>query len=352
MNDNDIINYCFVDKKKKICNHIVKNKITNMDKDMIEYLNLRFKDSESLNESIYRIKLNIEIRPVCQICGNKVKYIGKGLFKKCCSCSCAGKLSIKNLYEKYGIKSSLLLEENKEKSKSTLLKKYGVDNISKNKDIKLKKKQTFINHFGYENNFCNEDILNKAIKNSKTQEAITKKHKTNQIKYGYDEYLCINKGKKLTETHKENISKAVSSKEFQNKRNNTLNINHTWNTSKYEELVYNELLIYTKDNDIIRQYKSNEYPFKCDFYIKSLNIYIEVQCSQFHHFHQFDINNILDLNELNRLKLKDKPQYNSIIKIWTEIDPYKRKIAKENNLKYVEIWPDDNIPEKIKRIFN
>ena len=351
MNDNDIINYCFIDKNGKLCNHIVKNKLINMNTDMINYLNSRFKDSESLNESVYRIKLNIENRPVCQICGNKVKYLRKGKFGKCCCNSCVGKLSIKNTYEKYGVKSSLLLDENKEKTKLTLIKKYGVDNISKNELIKLQKKQTFIKNFGYENNFCNKDILNKAIKNSITKEARNKRHVTNNIKYGCDEYLSTTKGKTLSEEHKKKISIAVSSEEFQNKRNNTLNKNHSWNISKYEESTYNELLKYTNSNDIIRQYKSKLYPFNCDFYIKSINTYIEVQCSHFHHFHPFDMHNENDINELNKLKQNNKPQYKAIINVWTEKDPYKRMIAKENNLNYIEIWPNDNIKEIIKNLF-
>ena len=40
-----------------------------------EYLLNRFVDSDSLQETINRIKYHIEIRPVCKVCGNRVKYI-------------------------------------------------------------------------------------------------------------------------------------------------------------------------------------------------------------------------------------------------------------------------------------
>lgn len=43
------------------------------------------------------------------------------------------------------------------------------------------------------------------------------------------------------------------------------------------------------------------------------------------------ISNIKNNNKLNNL-------YYSTIVTWTQYDPLKRKIAKENNLKYIEFW--------------
>ncbi len=46
-----------------------KYKNFDIDDDICRYLKNRFKDSESLKETLYRIKNNIEIRPVCKTCG-------------------------------------------------------------------------------------------------------------------------------------------------------------------------------------------------------------------------------------------------------------------------------------------
>ena len=59
------------------------------------------------------------------------------------------------------------------------------------------------------------------------------------------------------------------------KRNATLRKNNSYNKSKSEEKIYNLLLTKFNKSDIIRQYKSDLYPFACDFYIKSLDLYIE-----------------------------------------------------------------------------
>ena len=56
-------------KEKKNCGHLSK--------DEIAYVNNRYNDSSSIAETIYRIKHNIEIRPVCPICGGYLKFNGK-----------------------------------------------------------------------------------------------------------------------------------------------------------------------------------------------------------------------------------------------------------------------------------
>jgi hypothetical protein len=65
--------------------------------------------------------------------------------------------------------------------------------------------------------------------------------------------------------------------------------NNTFHTSKPEDETYKILL--GKWADVVRQYKSKEYPFACDFYIPSLDLYIECQYSWTHGDHPFDENN-------------------------------------------------------------
>ena len=65
---------------------------------------------------------------------------------------------------------------------------------------------------------------------------------------------------------------------------------HTLNTSKVEQL-FREYLDNNFTNDFEYNYKSELYPFNCDFYIKSLDLYIEIQGSWTHGDHPFDKNN-------------------------------------------------------------
>ena len=50
-------------------------------------------------------------------------------------------------------------------------------------------------------------------------------------------------------------------------------------------------------------------------------------------------------------KTKYKTQYKMTIKVWTESDPYKRQIAKEHNLNWVEVFSID-IKEVISSFIN
>ena len=65
--------------------------------------------------------------------------------------------------------------------------------------------------------------------------------------------------------------------------------------SKSEDRVYDFLTSKFGKEDIERQYRSNSYPFSCDFYIKSLDLYIECNFGWTHGKHWFDSNNKDDI---------------------------------------------------------
>ena len=53
--------------------------------------------------------------------------------------------------------------------------------------------------------------------------------------------------------------------------------NNSFNKSKEEEKYYSYLLHLYSSEDIVRQYYDKDrYPFHCDFYIKSEDLFIEV----------------------------------------------------------------------------
>ena len=88
----------------------------------------------------------------------------------------------------------------------------------------------------------------------------------------------------------------------------------------------------------MRQYKSDEYPFCCDFYIPSINLYIECNFSWTHGGHSYDKDNEEDQLILEKWKEKNTKYYDNAINTWTIRDVRKRNIAKQNNLNYIEFW--------------
>lgn len=306
-------------------------------------------------EIYYRLKNNLKKRPVCIICGKPVKYTS-GHYAKFCSKECQysdlGKkitkeIKIKSNLEKYGVEHTSQLKEVTDKRtksradhvnkiqqhvRESLYKKYGAYDVmhiphilQKIKDTNLKKfgvefplqqlkkenceiyqkiSQTCINKFGVDNPLKNKEIREKI-------------KQTNIQKYGVDNPL---KNKEIWKKSQDN--RQISSK------------------SKLENIFLNYLKLKYESDDIITQYKSKEYPYYCDFYIKSINLYIEIQGHWTHNDHPFDINNLNDQQIMNiwRTKSLSDKYYKNALNTWTIKDVEKRNTAIQNNLNYLEIF--------------
>lgn len=280
----------------KFIHGIRKQKYNNI----LTYLNNRYDNSESLKETLYRIKNKIEIRPICKECRNKVNFIGKGekLFATFCSNTCSGKN----------------IETIKKKQISDRLKNNGeLGWVLSNKSEK--KKQHRIETFYKKYGSVKEGLNLEKVKNT-----------------------CYNRY---------GVNSPMNVDEFKQKRYKSLKKNFTYGTSKQEQKLYEMFLSKFDENDIITQYSSNEYPFSCDFYIKSLNMYIEYNGSHFHMGKPYNKSkeNEIILNELHHkselIKLKHnktKTQYDVMIYVWTDLDVRKRETARINNLNFVELW--------------
>lgn len=270
-----------------------------------KYLISRYTDSRSLKESVYRIKHNINEIPKCPICGNPNNFIGgkRGYTKHCC-CTC-----------------TQLDKDVREKNKQANLKLYGVENGAQS----IEAKEKYIKHIQKKYN-------DTTITNSfQAKEVIEKIKKTCLEKYGVTNYA-------LLQEHQEKLK----SRETISKRNNTKRKNHTFNTSKSEDKSY--ILLCNKFSDVQRNYKSDEYPFLCDFYIKDINTYIECNYHWTHGGHPYS-NKDEDLQLVNIWKDKKLKYYDCAIYVWTERDVKKRNIAKQNNLNYIEFWNINELKE-------
>lgn len=139
----------------------------------------------------------------------------------------------------------------------------------------------------------------------------------------------------------------IWSEEQRIKYNTSMNSN-AWFHHKTKREIEVETYLKTlfDKKDIIYQYRDDKrYPFNCDFYIKSLDLFIEVNEYWTHGPHRFDIHNSKDLELLKEweLKSKDKPQYLNAIETWTVRDIRKFEYANKYNLKYVALYHNDNI---------
>lgn len=120
--------------------------------------------------------------------------------------------------------------------------------------------------------------------------------------------------------------------------------NGTWNKSKSEEKMYQLLCDHFGKDDVKRQYRQDvRYPFHCDFYILSRDLFIELNATWLHGGHWFDETNPDDVQQLQLwkdLEQQGKRFYGVAIDVWTVRDVKKRKMAEKNGLNYLVFWDD------------
>lgn len=115
--------------------------------------------------------------------------------------------------------------------------------------------------------------------------------------------------------------------------------NKTYHSSKPEGEMYRLLVNKFGKDDIVRQYKDSiRYPYLADFYIKSRDMFIELNANWTHNDHWYDAGNKGDIKQVIEWYQKDRPSYYSAIKTWTVRDVIKRAYARNSNLNYLVFW--------------
>ena len=306
-------------------------------------------------EIYYRLKNNLKKRPVCIICGKPVKYTS-GHYAKFCSKECQysdlGKkitkeIKIKSNLEKYGVEHTSQLKEVTDKRtksradhvneiqqhvRESLYKKYGAYDVMHIPHILQKIKNTNLKKFGVEFPLQQLKKENSEIYQKISQTCINK--------FGVDSLLKnkeVREKIKQTNIQKYGVDNPLKNKEIWKKSQDNRQIS---SKSKLENNFLNYLKLKYEPDDIITQYKSKEYPYYCDFYIKSINLYIEIQGHWTHNDHPFDINNLNDqlIMDIWRTKSLSDKYYKNALNTWTIKDVEKRNTAIENNLNYLEIF--------------
>jgi hypothetical protein len=217
-------------------------------------------------------------------------------------------------------------EEYKQKRKSTCQAKYGADHFFETDEFKQKAKQTNLTRYGVEH-------APQAL------EIQAKQHNTLLAKYGVDNPF------KSPELMDKVDMQARVEKAEQTKR-----MNKTFNKSKYEEYLYRELLKSFSSEDVCRQYRDDRYPFRCDFYIKSLDLFIEVNLHWTHHTHPFNCTCNEDLAQLEVFKAKQTKGYNKLIEVWTVRDPEKLCTAKTSKINYRVLYNKSDIDSLLQEL--
>lgn len=271
--------------------------------------------------------------------------------------SCKAKIRETNM-KRYGAPSPLGSKILKEKSKKTWMEKYGTDNPMGSDEVKAKVAKTCLERYGDTCVFgSNSSILESKVKASmiekygtpiplKNQEIKEKQFATNIERYGA---RCSLSNKEVREKgiktllEKYNVTNAyqipeVRAKVDYEKVSETKRRNGTFNASEPERLLGELLRAEFGEDDVIPQYKSEAYPWRSDYYIKSLDFYIELQGFYTHGTHPFtSTDEDFQIIEDFSTKISEE-RVQGLIDIWVISDVIKRNRALEQGLNFLEIF--------------
>lgn len=253
------------------------------------------------------------------------------------------------------------LSTTQNKLKQTCVKKYGVTNVFNRPDVRKNSsapearsraayatKMNNLEKYGVASTNKLVSVREKLSKASKEHwenfhdTRLEKARQTCVEKYGVDSYA---KSVQFKEFYAENVQ-SFKEKEFKTKLKN-----NSFTSSNPEEIAYKYLCDKYGECDIMRQYKDKKYPYHCDFYIRSLDLYIELNAHWTHGGHPFDKDNEEDIKKLELWKEKAKTSkfYERAVYVWTQLDVNKLNIAKKNNLNFIAYYNDINNLYKIYR---
>ncbi len=216
--------------------------------------------------------------------------------------------------DRYGAENIMQTNEGKERLEKTNLERYGSKYYTGTKDFHEKSKNT-----------CQDKY--KADNWMKSDEGKAEFHKIMQEKFNVNcNSQRVEVKAKLLDKAPQTVEKAYGTK----KRNGTIG-----NKSKQEDMIFDILKNSFPMTE--RQYRSDEYPFSCDFYIPELDLYIEYQGHWSHGHRPFDDSEInkKQLTEWQE-KAKTSKFYENAIHTWTVADVQKRECGK--NLNWLEFF--------------
>lgn len=205
-------------------------------------------------------------------------------------------------------------------------------------------KHGFSAKFGTENPFCMKDFQDKAVQ-------------TRIEKYGGA--YTLSHGSLLREGAVQKFSEHMQDDDFatelNEKKKRSYGVSHCMRDSEYqkqmellssmcdisnpENVLYDMLVSVFGKDDIVLQYKDERYLFFCDFYVKSRDLFIELNAMWMHNTHWYTDDSTDKTIASDWLASSDaKPFYLNAYETWTNSDVAKRASARHAKLNYVVFW--------------
>lgn len=246
----------------------------------------------------------------------------------------------------------------KKKQEATMQSKYGVTNVFEKESFdkfvtkeavaegRLKRTETLIERYGVEHPNMHPETL------AKMQKQLVA---TNIERFGVrypmqnpDVAARSSKNRQITMLKRYGFKNSVEVKSIRDKIFTSRRLNNTLSSSRPEDVLGELLRAHFGADDVLRNVVVDDrYPYHVDFYVKSIDLFIELNGDRCHYTHWFDETNPEDVAVLKKwsdsmVRIEKETgrnsRYRQFIKNWTVSDVAKRNIAKENKLNYLVLW--------------
>lgn len=207
------------------------------------------------------------------------------------------------------------------------------------------------------------------------KDALTKAKSTNRMRYGTENVMQNESVKKTLAAKNQQVyggpspfsSDAVQQKAQQSKlerieavmreykKSGVIN-DAIFKQSPYELIVFYELIERFGKEDVWYQYGLHpydaRYPYSCDFYIKSLDLFIEINAHYSHGKHWYDAKDHQDVARRAHLSASTSRKSQKSLETWCKTDIEKREKAKTSGIRYLVFWDGTQRQENHKKIPN
>lgn len=176
----------------------------------------------------------------------------------------------------------------------TFRKRYGVDNVMRNTDVKRRLAETNLARYGSLSPFGDPKVTlaSQAVRCQRMQEHVAA---------------------------------------------GDLSVMGSW-----ERVLYQHLIRRFKSTDVVYQYGvfpyDARYPYPCDFYIRSCDVFIELNAHYSHGGHWFDINDEHDVRRRDAWLASTSTANKMAAETWCVRDVEKRTCARHSGLRYLVFW--------------
>lgn len=248
------------------------------------------------------------------------------------------------LVRRYGVSNPMQLEAVKQKVARTMVERYGVENYRHAPDYREKYQETVRTRYGVDHYSQSDAFLEQVVETSfsrygvanytqsslyrdRLPEIMEKSVATQLIRYGAPHYSQSDVARAL---FPERLLRGYVTKRA----------NGSFSSSKPEDDMFDRLCQLFGVDDIERQYSDVRYPFQCDFYIRSRDMFIELNGTWTHGGHWYG-SEPTDVETCETWRTKTSAYYDNAVTTWTQRDVRKRQAAKVSNLNYLVFWSPD-----------